>query len=121
MNLALQQSSCCAKWGKKKMQVRKLDSVGLSRDFALRYIVRDMGNGVDRIELAEPLVLDQALIEASLPGRHKISIDAGSRMASLATIAVQAIGFEPEDHCILDGIARPLDEYSVEVICWCKH
>jgi len=89
---------------------------------ALRYIVRDMGNAVDRIESATMVPLDQAIIEASLPDRMKIVLEPGSRLASLAQLVIEDMGYDTDcsRRCVLDGVARPVDEFALEILCWCK-
>lgn len=106
------------------MAVRNVQSVGLSitPDYALRYIVRDMGNGVDRIDSASLLPLEQALTEASLPDRRKILLEPGHRLTTLTDYVISDLGYVTDQsrHCILDGVARTIDDYTIEVLCWCK-
>jgi len=94
----------------------------LMQECALRYVVRDMGNGVDRVESAAIVPIDHALIEASLPDRMIITLHPGSRLASLSRLVVTQLGYETDKTrpCVLDGVARPVDEYAIEILCWCK-
>lgn len=90
------------------------------RSIAIRYIVRDMGNGVDRIEFPTILGIDQAKTESKLEDRASMNFCQNEKYHSLSKWAFTRLGFEVDTskQCVIDGVVRPLDDNSVEVMYW---
>lgn len=95
--------------------------VGACETRALRVVVRDMGNGVDRIELAEYIDMDAARSERSLPGRTPVSLPYPDRLLDICKSAARTTG-ECIDciGCIPTGHIRAIDERTMEIIIWRK-
>lgn len=87
---------------------------------AIRYIVRNMGNGVDRIEFPTILGIDQARIESKLEDRTPMNFCQNERYHSLSKRAFLRMGFEIDgmNGCVIDGFVRPVDDNAVEVMYW---
>jgi len=87
---------------------------------AIRYVVRDMGNGVDRVEFPILLGIDQAKIESKLEDRMPMNFCQNERYHTLSKVAFLRMGFEIDgmSGCVIDGVVRPVDENAVEVMYW---
>lgn len=83
---------------------------------ARRVVIRDMGNGVDRIEMAELVPLEAAKDEARLPDRSPILIHSSPRILDACSMASPP-SFPCSD-CVQSGCVRAIDEYTIEVIAW---
>lgn len=79
---------------------------------AARFVVRDMGNSVDRIELIELITVGDASLECSLGGR--CPLPATSRLLDLCA---NALGLDGSRFAPL-GCVRAVDDRVWEVICW---
>lgn len=93
---------------------------GLSLSPALRIVLRDMGNCVDRIELAEVISVESVREEAKLPGRLPVDISGHPRLRDICMTAVHLTGCGPIvcDDCVPTGSIRAVDEYTVEILAW---
>ncbi len=89
---------------------------------ALRYVVRDVGNGVDRLEAYELIPIDQALVETSLPDRTEIYFEPNDRLDDFGKLAFSSLGFECDGDSagLLKVFARPIDERTLEITLWLK-
>jgi len=96
--------------------------LAVRRDCAIRYAVRDMGNGVDRIDAVTIVPLDQALIEASLPDRKNVTVENCPRLSGLADVVIKDMGYTLHDtgQCVLVGFVRPIDDQTIEMMFWCR-
>lgn len=90
------------------------------RSIAVRYIVRDMGNGVDRIEFPTILGIDEAKVESTLKDRVPINFCQNERYYTLSKAAFLRMGFEIHGagDCLIAGVVRPVDDNAVEVMYW---
>lgn len=86
-------------------------------EVARRVILKDMGNGVDRVEVAEVMGLDAARDEAKLPGRVPVNVSDDPRLQDLCDDLYLCHCGE----CVFCGFLRPVDDSSVELIVWCRH
>ena len=89
---------------------------------ALRFVVRDLGNGVDRLESYELIPLDQARIETSLPDRTEIYFTQDCRLDDMGKLAFTSMGFDCDRDCagLLKVFARPIDDRTLELTLWLK-
>lgn len=76
--------------------------------------LRDMGNGVSRVELCRV----EAVSEASLPGYEPLSLPVRSGLldvlrSALSVVAPYLVGCEP-----LGGFCRPVNEDVTELVLW---
>lgn len=86
---------------------------------ALRVVVREMGNDVDRIEFAEFIPVEHARGECSLPGRVPFGFPYPARFLDICTHAATFAGeFVDCDGCVQLGSVRSVDERTIEIIVW---
>jgi hypothetical protein len=86
---------------------------------ALRIVVRDMGNGVDRVESSELVSIESARVECSLPDRHPLPFPYPERIRDICSTASLAAGRVLDClRCVPVGSVRPVDERSVEMVVW---
>ena len=85
------------------------------RGRAARFVVRDMGNGVDKVELSEVIPLECAQADAALCGREPII--ATDRLRDLCGVAIGSPGVWCED-CPIQGFVRALADNTFEAVSW---
>lgn len=83
---------------------------------ARRLIVRDMGNGVDRVELGEFVLLSSAKEESRLPERTSIALTDSPRVRDVVDDAAMLFGC-PET-TVVNGFLRQVDEVTLELVVW---
>lgn len=98
------------------MGVDKCVGVCTCSQLARRFVLRDMGNGVDRIEMAELVHLEAAKEECLLPGRSPILLNSCGRLLDACSMASPP-SFPCAD-CVQSGSVRSVDEYTIELIAW---
>ena len=84
---------------------------------ARRFVLRDMGNGVDRIEMPELIPLEAAKEEAGLHGRTALPMQTCMRIVDACSVALPT-GCSDCSDCIQAGFVRAIDEYAIELILW---
>lgn len=83
---------------------------------ARRFVIRDMGNGVERVEMASILSLDAAKEECRLPDRTPIPMHPGVRILDACSVALSpALNCS---NCVQSGCVSAIDEYAIELIVW---
>lgn len=92
-------------------------------DAALRFVVRDMGNGVDRILSAEIVPGTKVLMEEAHADRIRLAHHYPTRISELCVEAWAAMGILPELSRSFAGDAwvMALDDHTVEVVSYRKH
>lgn len=86
---------------------------------ALRVVVRDMGNGVDRVESSEYIDLDGARAEQNLPGRSPLIFPYPDRFRDICEASALSTGEHVVcDGCMPLGYIRAFDEHTIEMVVW---
>lgn len=86
---------------------------------ALVFVVRHMGNGVDRVEMPRLAPIEEVKQERDLPGRSALTLLPGGRMVDLARAAAGSLGLISACHnYVADGFVRSVDDERVEVAAW---
>lgn len=84
---------------------------------AISFVIRDMGNGVDRIEMPDLIDAAAAKVEANLPGRVKLSFPLPVRIADCLGVATRLLlGRAP--YPIKGGCAEVVGDNAIRVIAW---
>lgn len=99
-----------------------LDGNEVARTHALRFVVRDMGNRVDRIEHASLVPLEDARIEAGLHGWHPIAYPYPDRFydAGVAACWMLDIDVSGMNKFIISAVVRVIDERTIELLSYGK-
>lgn len=103
--------------------IEAVDSLDyLTLTMALRFVVRFMGNGVMRLVACDLLPLDQARVEAALPGREPMMFPYPAGMFDMGVEALSRLGIPwgRASSWIVDASTRLIDDETVEVIGWRK-
>jgi hypothetical protein len=87
---------------------------------AFRLIIREMGNGVDRIDGAICLPRDEAVAGACLDGAERLPHPLRGRLLDLVLRGAGMIGVAAGDLArpLIGGYARPLADGRLEVTAW---
>jgi hypothetical protein len=80
-------------------------------------MVRDMGNGVDRIEMSGFTTLDAAKDECRLPDRAPVSHFSDRLKDICCTAAEPSVSHSCGD-CIQTGSIRGIDDTAFEMLVW---
>jgi hypothetical protein len=96
------------------------DADQISATTALRFVVRDMGNGVKRLENAYLVPIEQARIESELSDRTPLLFPHPDEVLDFAFEALRSIGVRPDlsPKRIRKLFARAIDDYTVEIVGW---
>lgn len=96
------------------------DSISLTH--GIRYVVRDMGNGVHRVLSSEMVPLDALKAEANTGGRYHVPFPPPSWLRDIGIAALEATGVEPSptprNRIAVEVFIRPIDDDTIEVIGW---
>jgi len=84
---------------------------------ARRIMVRDMGNGVDRVEMSGFTTLEAAKDECRLPDRTPLSHSTDRLTDICFTAAEPSAGCSCVD-CIQTGAIRGIDDSAFEMLVW---
>jgi hypothetical protein len=89
---------------------------------ALKLIVRNMGNGVDRLLHASVITLAEARIEAALDGREPMCFPYPERFFEMGGAALVLLGIAPSMACstVCEACVRMLDDNTVEIVSWLR-
>ena len=82
---------------------------------ARRFIVREMGNGVDRVEAFDLMSIDAAKEEGKLPERSPLPLPHSDRIEDIFASGCAKVYC---GNCIPCGFVRPLDDASFEMMIW---
>ena len=88
--------------------------------FALKFVARDMGNGVTRLETASLVAFQDAQTEAALPDRMKVPYPGPTAIADMAEEALHALGVDTS-RCgchVRKTYVRAIDDHAYEAIVW---
>lgn len=85
---------------------------------AYRFIIRELGNSVDRIDGMELIDLETAKTESQLPGRHRMPIPIPLKVKELCEVATDAGLCKLCSGCVPTAFSRAIDENTIEVIIW---
>lgn len=87
---------------------------------AIKFIVQDMGNGVDRVVSASLIPVDEAEVEATHQDWVPLNSPHPARYFSLGAAAAASLGADPSGATPYDctGFVRTLSDRMVEIICW---
>jgi predicted nucleic acid-binding protein len=81
----------------------------------VRLVVRDLGNGVVRLECFELVTADDAVAMAKLTGSSELAFPVPERFRDLVREAAERIGLVPSD-CHLAAFARGVDDAVIEIV-----
>lgn len=84
-------------------------------NLARRFVVRDMGNEVDRIEAFDLIPIEAAKEEAKLPERTPLSLPHSDRIEDIFATGCSKVYC---GNCIPFGFVRPIDDSSFEMMIW---
>lgn len=84
---------------------------------ARRIMVRDMGNGVDRIEMCGFTSLEAAKDECRLPDRTPLSYST-DRLTDICYTAAEPPSSHACGDCIQTGAMRGIDDSAFEMLVW---
>lgn len=94
----------------------------LSLAYGIRYVVRHMGNGVQRILSSEIVPLEDLKAEARTGSRYQVPFPPPSWIRDIGVCALEAIGIEPSridrNRITVEAFIRPIDDTTIEVIGW---
>lgn len=98
------------------------DATALTLTHAVRMVVQDMGNGVDRVVHASFIPLEDAHVEAKMDGREPMMFPYPERFRGLLRDSVRAMGMCPvnKEGMVLEAFARCIDERTIEIVTWCR-
>lgn len=87
---------------------------------ALSMRLRDMGNGVDRIESGARIPFDRAVAGADAPGCEPLPQPTPTRIkdAVLQVLGSVGISAPPSAELLIEGYLRPVCERSVDLVAW---
>ena len=89
-------------------------------EVAIRMVIRDMGNGVDRVEALEVIPFHVGVAEKDLQGREPLPLPHPPELMDMCEQAAIAMGVAEEaKECVPDGFVRAIDERTMEFVVWC--
>ena len=83
----------------------------------MRFVVLDMGNGVDRLLDSELITISAAFKQARIHGSFSIDCPP-PRFFDLATEALVNMGFDRREITHMTAYARAIDERTTEIVVW---
>ncbi|HJV52773.1 MAG TPA: hypothetical protein VJ652_15000 [Noviherbaspirillum sp.] len=85
---------------------------------AIRFVVRCLPNGVERLLGVELVPLVEAKAESGMSGRHPLLFPCSVRMTDMMRQAFEALGAVDESGLSCCGFTRAIDEETIEVVGW---
>jgi hypothetical protein len=87
---------------------------------AMRYVVQQLPNGVDRLVSAALLDVPDAIAESKLSDREPLAFPHPPRLVDVGLMAAATFGYCPEElqHWICGACVRPLADDMIEVLVW---
>lgn len=105
------------------MAARKADVADLAQTHAVRFRVRDMTNGVTRVESPSLVLIDEARELSDSGEWAPMMFPHPKGMFDAGMVALEALGISAEAarQFVCEAIVRAVDEDVVEVVCWSKN
>lgn len=94
----------------------------LGSTHGIRYVVRNMGNGVYRMLSCGLDPIEDLKEEARTGGRYHVPFPPPSWLRDVGVEALRSLGVEPShmdrNRIVVDAYSRAIDDVTIEVIGW---
>jgi hypothetical protein len=99
---------------------RNIDAVAAFQGKALLMLIRDMGNGVDRLESSTVVPMADAKFMGGLAGWVPLALDREPRLRDMVIAAFTLMGLAGAllGNYIAEGAARAVGDHQVEIVTW---
>lgn len=99
---------------------RDINAIGAFAGKALVMLIRDMGNGVDRLESSAVVPIAEALVMGGLAGWVPLPIENEPRFHDMAVAAFTLMGLAGAllGNYVAEGFARAVGDHHLEIVTW---